>query len=127
MKNRFPLVLVASAALFGGMSLASAAEPDATGSVSVTSEAGPTTSAIPSAAVATVRPAMAEVFHPAPLPDEDRSGPTRHVADAGPNLHPDFLGVHEKADGPLGDTDLAYNRNERMKPAGGMSLQIPMQ
>ena len=35
--------------------------------------------------------------------------------------------MHEKNDGALGNTDLAYDRSERMKPAGGMSLDIPMQ
>ncbi len=140
MKIRFALGLVAVAALLGGTPIAIAAESDAgvTATFDASSTAGTTnadavasrtvpaiSTAMPT--VAAVHPAMAEVFHPAPVPDEDRSIPTRQVADAGPNLHPDFLGVREKADGALSDTDLAFSRNERMKPAGGMSLDIPMQ
>ena len=132
MKYCLSLGLVAVAALLGSARLAVAAGTEAAGTLSASTAAtGPTVPAIPTTVptVAAVHPAMAEVFHPAPVPDESDGGPMRRVAetDAGPNLHPDFLGVHEKVDGPLGDTDLAYSRNERMKPAGGMSLDIPMQ
>ena len=128
--NRLSMCLLATTALLGSSSLALAADPDTSGTLATSAASSDgTVPAISTATptVAAVHPAMAEVFRPAPLPGEEERAPTRQVADAGPNLHPDVLGMHEKSDGALGDTDLAYNRNERMKPAGGMSLNIPMQ
>ena len=131
MKTRTSLCLMAAAAFLGSATLTRAADSDSAGHLDTTADAtsGGTVPAIATATptIAAVHPAMAEVFRPAPLPGEDDRSPTRQVAEAGPNLHPDVLSVHEKSDGVLGDTDLAYNRNERMKPAGGMSLNIPMQ
>ena len=142
MKTRYSLCLLATAAFLGSAGLARAADHDTTdadtialdttSSVTATTTDAPASGTVPAIStaaptVAAVRPAMAEVFRPAPLPGEDERAPTRQVADAGPNLHPDVLGMHERSDGALGNTDLAYNRNERMKPAGGMSLNIPMQ
>ncbi len=128
MKTRYSLSLMATAAFFGTASLARAADPDTAGSLTTSADAA-SIPAVPTAipTVAAVRPAMAEVFRPAPVPGDELRAPTHQVADAGPNLHPDVLSVHENTDGALSDTDLAYNRNERVKPAGGMSLNIPMQ
>ena len=70
---------------------------------------------------------MAEVFRPAPVPGDEPRGSARQVADAGPNLHPDLLSLRDRSEGALSDSDLAYDRNQRVRPAGGMSLDIPMQ
>ncbi len=127
---RVSLCVAAAIAMIGSTPVAlAAADADATPSADAGTR---TVSAVPSATatVAAVRPAMAEVFRPAPVPEEDERGVganTSRVADAGPSLHPDILSVHEKSDGALGNTDLAYDRNQRMRPAGGMSLDIPMQ
>lgn len=125
MKTRTSLCLLATAALLGSAGLARAADPGS--AVNATTDATVPAISTATPTVAAVRPAMAEVFRPAPVPGDDVRAPSRQVAEAGPNLHPDVLSVHENADGALGDTDLAYARNERMKPAGGMSLNIPMQ
>jgi hypothetical protein len=74
------------------------------------------------------RPASVEVFSAAPLPNENMATPTTRVADADqPNLHPDLLSMHENASGALSDTSVEYQRTQRVRPAGGMSLSIPMQ
>ena len=88
----------------------------------------PTTPAVPNetTATATAQATSAEVFRPAPVPNEDANSP-RQVAssDDGPNLHPDLLSMHENATGVLGDTSAEYGRTQRVRPAGGMSLSIP--
>ena len=117
MKIRLVLGLVAAATIVAGT--ASAAEPGVAGTVDATSASAPT--------VAAVQPAMAEVFRPAPVPGDEPRSAAHQVADAEPNLHPDLLSPQSKADGALSDSDIAYDRNQRMRPAGGMSLDIPMQ
>ncbi len=90
--------------------------------------AQPTMPAVPNetTATATSQASSAEIFRPAPLPNEDANSP-RQVAssDEGPNLHPDLLSMHENAAGVLGDTSAEYGRTQRVRPAGGMSLSIP--
>ena len=74
------------------------------------------------------RPASVEVFSAAPLPNENLATPTTRVADADQaNLHPDLLSMHENTAGALSDTSAEYQRTQRVRPAGGMSLSIPMQ
>ena len=95
------------------------------------SDPQPTTAAIANdmAVVRPVaRPASVEVFSAAPLPNENLATPTTRVADADQaNLHPDLLSMHENANGALSDTSAEYGRTQRVRPAGGMSLSIPMQ
>ena len=74
------------------------------------------------------RTASAEVFRPAPLPDENLGTPAERIASNDePNLHPDLLSMHEHGTGALADTSAEYSRTQRVRPAGGMSLSIPMQ
>jgi hypothetical protein len=119
MNLRASLCIVIATTAICGARVAAAADATVTAT---------TTAPAPAITADAVRPAMAEVFRPAPVPGEDEhpSG-TRRVADAGPSLHPDLLSTHERSDGVLGNTDIAYDRNQRMRPAGGMSLDIPMQ
>ena len=78
------------------------------------------------APIPAARPASAEVFRPAPMPNESMGSPTQVASDE-PNLHPDLLRMHEQANGVLGDTSSEYDRASRVHPAGGMSLSIPVQ
>ena len=129
MNLRIPLRIAAATVVIGSAQAALAANTDATTQIDAGSRTV-TAIAPSSATVAAVRPAMAEVFRPAPVPTEDdrrASADTSRVADAGPSLDPDILSVHENSSGALGNTDIAYDRNQRMRPAGGMSLDIPMQ
>lgn len=79
-------------------------------------------------APAPVRPASAEVFRPAPMPNQNVLAPSEKVASSDQaSLRPDLLSMHENSSGgPLGDTSAEYGRASRVKPAGGMSLSIPM-
>jgi hypothetical protein len=90
--------------------------------------AQPTMPAVPSdTTTATAQASSAEVFRPAPLPDEAVNQPTQVASsDSEPDLHPDLLSMHEKDSGVLGDTSAEYGHTERVRPAGGMSLSIPM-
>lgn len=112
------------AALLAGLGCASSARA-ADGAFSNTIAAMPTGN--PPAAAAAVRTASAEVFRPAPMPNENVSAPgSKVVASEEASLHPDLLSMHENSSGPLGDTSVEYGRASRVRPAGGMSLSIPM-
>lgn len=117
MKNPLFLGAFAAATIFAGTALA--ADQAAIPTLAPTAQSAAT--------VAAVRPAMAEVFRPAPTPGDESRSAAHQVADAGPNLHPDLLGLQNRSEGALSDSDIAYDRNQRVRPAGGMSLDIPMQ
>ena len=103
--------------LFAPVHRALASEAQATVPAIVDSVTPPVTAA---------RPISAEVFKPAPLPDENMGSPTQVASDE-PNLHPDLLRMREHASGVLGDSSSEYGRASRVRPAGGMSLSIPVQ
>ena len=94
-------------------------------------ETSGTVSAMPSGfgAATVVRKASAEVFRPAPVPDENTAAWPVATPDAsdGPSLHPEFLGVHENSGGALSTASSEYDHGARFRPAGGMGLTIPMQ
>ncbi len=101
------------------------------GTTALAADPQPTMPAIANDMVApapTARVASVEVFKPAPLPDENFGTPAEKVADSDqPNLHPDLLRMSEHGNGVLADTGSEYSRSSRVRPAGGMSLSIPMQ
>ena len=91
-----------------------------------------TVAAIPSdATAATVRQASASIFRPAPMPDEERAAWSGNGGtDAGEaSLHPEILSMHQAggAGGALTTASSDYDHEDRMRPAGGMGLTIPMQ
>lgn len=113
------LILMGSIAMATILSGAAWADPSTGGGLATTAQSA--------AIVNAVHPAMAEVFRPAPVPGEELHSGTRQVADGEPNLHPDLLSLQNRSESALSDSDIAYDRNQRVRPAGGMSLDIPMQ
>lgn len=77
---------------------------------------------------AIARLASAETFRPAPMPNPRVGEPSDAVAsdDGQASLHPDLLSMHEATAGALAGTSSEYEHSSRLKPAGGMSLSIPM-
>ena len=92
-----------------------------------------TVAAIPSdTTAAAVRPASASVFRPAPMPGEEQAGWSGAGAGEEANtasLHPEILSMQPAgtADGALTTASSDYDHEDRMHPAGGMGLSIPMQ
>jgi hypothetical protein len=76
---------------------------------------------------ARAQPVAAEIFRPAPMPNENAT-PWREASSTDEaSLHPDLLRMREQHAGVLGDTSAEYERTSRVAPAGGMSLSIPVQ
>lgn len=71
--------------------------------------------------------ASAEIFRPAPVPNQRISQPGRAVASSDEaQLRPDVFRMREKTSGALSTTSSEYEHASRVGPAGGMSLSIPM-
>ncbi len=79
---------------------------------------------------ASVQHASIEVFRPAPMPNEYLAVPvaTKPSEDGGPDLHPDVLRTGRAGSGDaLSSASNDYALASKMRPAGGLSLSIPMQ